>query len=941
MSVDEGNQIRIRGARQHNLKSVDLDIPRDQFVVVTGISGSGKSSLAFDTLYAEGQRRYVESLSAYARQFLERMQKPDVESVEGIPPTISIEQASGGSTPRSTVATQTEIFDYLRVLFARVGVPYCPECGKQIRRQSPQEIIEQVLEIPEGHRAMILAPLVRKRKGEHQEVLELLRREGFVRARINGEVVEIRDLPTLDKYKKHEIEAVVDRIVMREGVRQRVAESVEAALELGEGLVVVTHRPEEGDEEWTDELYSEEYGCPDCGVSISELTPRMFSFNSPYGACPTCDGLGTRPELDEDLIVPDRTKSIEDGAIEGWRKTGRRAAVYYSKKERKFAREFQVDRTKPFEDIPEEKKSILLYGTDPADEEKYGRSFEGVIPSMNRRFENTDSDYVKKKIHKFMSDLPCDECGGGRLRSESLSVRVNGKNIHEVVQLPIQQALPFFEDIELSGEEKEIAGPVLTELCDRLGFLRDVGLEYLTLDRRSATLSGGESQRIRLASQVGSGLVGVCYVLDEPTIGLHVRDNRRLIKTLERLRDLNNTVIVVEHDEDTIRAADYMIEIGPGAGEEGGEIVTAGPLEEVKSDGSESLTIQYLTDQKCIPLPEKRREPEEDSVLITGCRQNNLKDVDVEFPLGQFVCVTGVSGSGKSSLLTETLYPALHRQLYSSGRKPGTHRTIEGVEHINKVVLIDQDPIGKTPRSIPATYTGAFTPIRELFASTRESQVRGYEKGRFSFNVKGGRCEACSGRGEKVIEMHFLPDVHVDCEICGGKRYNRETLEVTYRDRTIADVLEMSFAEAREFFDNHDKLTRILQTVVDVGLGYLSLGQPSPTLSGGEAQRIKLSSELGRRQTGDTFYILDEPTTGLHYEDVKKLLNVLNRLVDKGNTVVVIEHNLHVIKMADHIIDLGPEGGEAEGGYVVAEGTPEEVVRAEGSHTGEYLKEVL
>ncbi|HXG60876.1 MAG TPA: excinuclease ABC subunit UvrA [Planctomycetota bacterium] len=924
--------ISIRGAREHNLKNVDLDLPRDRLIVITGLSGSGKSSLAFDTIYAEGQRRYVESLSAYARQFLEQMQKPDVESIEGLPPTISIEQRQGHATPRSTVATITEIYDYLRLLFARVGRPECYRCGRPIAQQTSDQIVEDMLGMPAGTRLAVLAPLVRGKKGHHKDVFERVRREGFVRVRVDGQVQELKDVLTLDKNRKHEIEAVVDRLVVEPGVRRRLADSVETALKLGEGLVIAAT-------DAGDKLYSTLYACPACGISFGELQPRLFSFNSPYGACGTCDGLGTRLELDADLIVPDKSLSLRDGAIEPWRRLGRRMTIRYNRRLREFGDLFGVKPTVPFEKIDPDRRRILLHGTTPEDEKRYGSWFEGVIPSLMHRFEATESEFIKQRILGYMTELPCPACGGKRLRPEALSVRVGGKNIHEVVSMTIGQARAFFQDLPLDREEQAIARLILKEIRSRLQFLSDVGLSYLTLDRRSSTLSGGEFQRIRLASQVGSGLVGVCYVLDEPTIGLHERDNRRLLETLFRLRDLGNTVIVVEHDEETIRAADHLVDVGPGAGRHGGEIVAQGTLADLVAE-KRSLTGRFLSGEEEIPVPASRRPADGSAVEIRGARENNLKGVTARFPLGCFVCVTGVSGSGKSTLVEEILRKALARALHGAREKPGAHEKITGVSHLDKVIEIDQSPIGRTPRSNPITYTGAFDEIRKLFALTKEARARGYAPGRFSFNVKGGRCEACEGQGTKVIEMHFLPDVYVTCEECKGRRYNRETLEVKYKGRDIAEVLDMPIEEALQFFANVPKLQRILQTLDDVGLGYMHAGQPATTLSGGEAQRVKLAAELGKTATGRTLYILDEPTTGLHFADIKKLLAVLNRLVDMGNTVVVIEHNMHVIKTADWLIDLGPEGGEA-GGEIVAVGTPEEVARNPRSHTGRFLRPFL
>jgi len=929
--------IIVHGAREHNLKNIHVEIPRDKLVVVTGISGSGKSSLAFDTIYAEGQRRYVESLSAYARQFLEQMRKPDVDYIEGLPPTISIEQRSGVSNPRSTVATTTEIFDYLRLLYARVGEPHCYKCGRKIAQQSPAQIVNRVLRLDKGTRVMLLAPVVRGRKGEHKDAIDSAKRQGFVRLRVDGEIVDIGAVPSLDKNKKHEIEVVVDRLVIKAGIRSRLADSAELALKVGEGLLTVA--AQEGGK-WEDHVFSELYACPICGVSLPELTPRMFSFNSPYGACPACDGLGTKLEFDPDLIVPDKSLSLFDGAVEAWRRTGVQMARWYWHVIRRFCDDFGADGNVPYRRFSKRLKKILIYGTDEKDLVKFGAKFTGVIPDLTRRFRKTESEHIKRRLHSYMSELPCPSCGGSRLRPESMAVTVGRKAIYALTRMSIEEAARFFKKLALPKEKAEIARLVLKEIRQRLSFLIDVGLAYITLDRRSATLSGGEAQRIRLATQVGSGLVGVCYALDEPSIGLHQKDNRKLIRTLKNLRDLGNTVIVVEHDETTIRSADHVVDLGPGAGAHGGWVVAQGALGEVLKS-SDSLTSQYLRGELSIELPVDRRPvSESNAITVKGARANNLKNINVSFPLGGFLCVTGVSGSGKSTLVDEILRKALARRIYGSGEKPGAHDSIAGATKIDKVIVIDQSPIGRTPRSNPATYTNVFSHVRALFAESREARIRGYKPGRFSFNVKGGRCEACQGQGTKKIEMHFLPDVYVICEECKGTRFNGETLEVRFKGKNIAEVLDMTVEEALAHFANFPKVMRLLRSLNDVGLGYIKLGQSSTTLSGGEAQRVKLASELGKVATGRTLYILDEPTTGLHFADIKRLVDVLNRLADMGNTVIVIEHHLDVIKMADYIIDLGPEGGE-KGGEVVAKGTPEEIARSRKSYTGKFLREIL
>jgi excinuclease ABC subunit A len=928
--------ITILGAREHNLRGIDVRIPRDQLVVITGLSGSGKSSLAFDTIYAEGQRKYVESLSAYARQFLEQMKKPDVESIEGLPPTIAIEQRSGGHNPRSTVATTTEIYDYLRLLFARVGSPHCWVCGKPISTQHAGQIVDTLMAEGEGTRLQVCAPLIRGQKGLHTEVFNRIQREGFVRVRVDGKMYELKDIPNLDKNRSHTIEAVVDRIVIRDGIRSRMADSVEIALALGDGLVLILE--EDKKDQWRESYFSEKYACLDHPeASMPELSPRCFSFNSPYGACKSCDGLGTILEFDPDLIVPDPNLSLTEGAIDAWRHGGKRMNIFYNRLLSRFCRHYQISPDTPFKNLPSAIRKTLLYG----DTDETGETgFEGVIPNLTRRFRNTDSDFVKARLHGFLSEQPCQECGGARLRRESLAVRIEGKNIHEITMMSIAEASGFFNALKMGRAETQIAKPIVKELRHRLEFMLNVGLDYLTLNRTSSTLSGGEAQRIRLATQVGSALVGVCYVLDEPSIGLHHRDNQKLIGTLRKLTDLGNTVVVVEHDEDTMYAADHIIDMGPGAGAHGGEIVAAGTVQEIIAS-ERSLTGKYLSGQRQIALPTKRRKVNIKYCLeVCGAGQNNLKEIDVQFPLGVFVCVTGVSGSGKSSLVSQVLLPAVRRRLYNSREKQGRYKKLLGTTRIDKVIQIDQSPIGRTPRSNPATYTGVFDLIRQLFSKTRESKIRGYAPGRFSFNVKGGRCEYCQGQGTRKIEMHFLPDVYVECEQCKGTRYNAETLEIRYRGMNIADVLAMPAENALTFFENFPKITRLLEALYDVGLGYISLGQSSTTLSGGEAQRVKLAGELGKPSTGHTLYVLDEPTTGLHFADIQNLLNVLNRLVDKGNTALVIEHNLDVIKMADYIIDLGPEGGEA-GGQVIATGSPEEIAASGQSYTGKFLKSKL
>ncbi|OHB78232.1 MAG: excinuclease ABC subunit A [Planctomycetes bacterium RBG_16_55_9] len=947
MAIRTEKAIRITGASEHNLKNISLSIPRDKLVVITGISGSGKSSLAFDTIYAEGRRKYVESLSTYARQFLEQMQKPSVSEITGLPPTIAIEQRSASSNPRSTVATTTEIYDYFRVLFARVGQPHCWVCGKEITSQHSSQIVESILSRPEGTKIQVCAPLIRGKKGEHKDIFASIQRDGFVRVRVDGAICDVRSVPPLDKNKKHDIAAVVDRLIIKEGVRVRLADSVETALKLADGiLLVLLQKPEAdkqngGDGRWEEAIYSEKFACPEHPqASLEELSPRLFSFNSPYGACKGCDGLGTILEFDPDLIVPDKSVSLENGAIDAWRKGGKRMNIFYNRLIKRFCKNTGISKSTPFEQIPEQYKKILMNGTTADDEDKYGVFFEGIIPNLVRRWENTTSEYVKTRLSGYLSHQPCRSCEGARLRPEAIAVTVGGKNIHQLTALSIEKAQRFFGRMKLDEEKTLIAMAVLKEIKARLKFMVDVGLGYLTLDRTSSTLAGGEAQRIRLATQVGSGLVGVCYVLDEPTIGLHKRDNDRLLGILQRLSKLGNTVIVVEHDEDIIRSADHIIDIGPAAGAHGGELVAQGTLLDIINCKS-SLTGQYLSGEKSIALPlERRRYNLKKSVEVKGAAENNLKNIDVKFPLGVFTCVTGVSGSGKSTLVSEILLKALKRRLYHSREKPGAHRNVLGTSLIDKVIEIDQSPIGKTPRSNPATYTGAFDLIRKLFSMTREAKIRGYKPGRFSFNVKGGRCESCKGQGTKKIEMHFLPDVYVTCQSCKGTRYNPETLAVTYKGKNIADVLDMRIDDALNFFANFPVIVRILRTLADVGLGYTQLGQASTTLSGGEAQRVKLSAELGKAATGHTLYILDEPTTGLHFADIHNLLNVLQRLTDCGNTVVVIEHNLDVIKIADYIIDLGPEGGEA-GGTIVAAGSPEEIIKNKNSFTARFLKDKL
>lgn len=936
------DEIVIRGAREHNLKNLNLTIPRDKLIVFTGLSGSGKSSLAFDTIYAEGQRRYVESLSSYARQFLGQMEKPDVDTIEGLSPAVSIDQKSTNNNPRSTVGTVTEIHDYLRLLYARIGIPHCPKCGRVIRRQTVDEVVEQVMAFGEGARVQIIAPAVRGRKGEHVKLLEQIQKDGYVRVKVDGEIYDIADVPKLDKKLKHTIDVIVDRIVVRAGAESRLAGSLETAFAFGAGLAKVEHNGEE-------QLFSENYACPDCGVSIEELTPRMFSFNNPYGACPTCSGLGALMKIDPALIVPNGELSLRQGAINvtGWQSsnTASIAGMYLAALGDKYG--FDMDT--PFNKLSEQARHAILYGTGNErihieyrrefGEGSYDSPFEGVIPNLERRYKETQSDYMKHEIEEYMANIPCPDCKGKRLKSESLAVTVGGMNIAQLSDMTVRHAREKLSALTLNKTEEMIAGRILKEIDSRLGFLISVGLDYLTLSRAAGTLSGGEAQRIRLATQIGSSLVGVLYILDEPSIGLHQRDNAKLIDTLKGMRDIGNTLIVVEHDEETMLNADYIVDIGPGPGEHGGEVVFAGTPEEIMTD-EKSITGKYLSGREYIAVPAKRRETGENWLQIRGARANNLKNVNVDIPLGVFTCVTGVSGSGKSSLVNEVLKKTLLRDLNRARTRPGEHDEILGIDKLDKIIDIDQSPIGRTPRSNPATYTGLFDLIRDVFAQTPDAKMRGYTNGRFSFNVKGGRCEACRGDGILKIEMHFLPDIYVPCEVCGGKRYNRETLEVKYKGKTIADVLDMTVEEALKFFAPLPKLARKLQTLYDVGLGYIRLGQSSTTLSGGEAQRVKLATELARRDTGRTLYVLDEPTTGLHTDDVKRLIAILQRLCDGGSTVVVIEHNLDVIKTADYIIDLGPEGGDM-GGTIVCTGTPEQVAQNKKSYTGIYLKPML
>ena len=935
------DQIIVRGARSHNLKNIDVEIPRDQLVVITGLSGSGKSSLAFDTLYAEGQRRYVESLSAYARQFLGQMDKPDVDSIDGLSPAIAIDQKTTSRNPRSTVGTVTEINDYLRLLYARVGKPYCPNDGTLIESQSIEQMVNRVMELPERTKIQILAPIVKGKKGEHKKVFESIQKDGYIRIRVDGEMMETTDEISLEKNKKHSIEIVVDRIIVSDKSRSRLFDSLEAALRLAEGYAIVDVIGQE------EILFSEHYACPHCGFTIGELEPRLFSFNAPFGACPECDGLGMKLEVDIDLVIPDKEKTLNEGALAPWNPI---SSNYYPEMLRQFCEQFKVPMDLPFETLTQSQKNLVLYGSEDATfhfhyQNEFGGvrdvdvPFEGVIVNVKRRYHETNSDYTREQMRQYMTELSCKACHGHRLNEQALAVKVNHKHISEVLELSVDEEIEFFKDLTLSPQDEQIAAPILKEVQSRLTFLKNVGLQYLNLSRAAGTLSGGEAQRIRLATQIGSNLSGVLYILDEPSIGLHQRDNDRLIQSLQNMRDLGNTLIVVEHDEDTMRAADYLIDIGPGAGEFGGQIIAAGTPEEVEKNPN-SLTGQYLSGKKSIAVPTERRTEDKGWIHLKGASENNLKSVNVDIPLGRLVAVTGVSGSGKSSLVNGVLKKVLAREISKSKEKPGAFKSIEGYEGLDKIIDIDQSPIGRTPRSNPATYTSVFDDIRDLFATTNEAKLRGYKKGRFSFNVKGGRCEACKGDGILKIEMHFLPDVYVPCEICHGSRYNSETLEVKYKGKSIAEVLEMTVDDAVEFFQAVPKIKRKLQTIKDVGLGYVTLGQSATTLSGGEAQRMKLASELQRVSTGNTFYVLDEPTTGLHTDDIARLLEVLNRLVESGNTVLVIEHNLDVIKTADYIIDMGPEGGSG-GGQIVATGTPEEVAQVKGSFTGQYLKKVL
>ena len=934
--------IFVKGAREHNLKNVDVEIPRDKLVVLTGLSGSGKSSLAFDTIYAEGQRRYVESLSSYARQFLGQMEKPDVDHIEGLSPAISIDQKTTSKNPRSTVGTVTEIYDYLRLLYARIGIPHCPVCGREIKQQTIDQIVDRVMKLEDNTKILVLAPVVKARKGQHVKEFDAARKSGYVRVRVDGIIYDLSEEIKLEKNKKHTIEIVVDRLVIRPSIRSRLSDSIETASSLSGGLTVISIVDGE------DITFSQNYACPEHGISIEELSPRMFSFNNPFGACKKCTGLGVFMKVDPDLILPNKNLSVNQGGMKasGWAMEGNSiASMYFEALSKRY--HFTLDT--PIRDLPDKIVNIILYGTNGEKlklvrrhehgNNVYHSAFEGIINNLERRFRETQSNWIKEEIQSYMSAIPCDECSGKRLSKESLSVTVGGINISDFCEKSVSDALLFIENLALTEREKIIADSILKEICERLVFLKSVGLEYLTLSRASGSLSGGESQRIRLATQIGSSLMGVLYILDEPSIGLHQRDNDKLLATLKHLRDLGNTVIVVEHDEDTMYAADYIVDIGPGAGVHGGHVVCSGTVEQIKAC-PDSITGQYLNGTKKVDVPKTRRKGNGKNLRIVGAKQNNLKNINATIPLGKLVCITGVSGSGKSSLINEILYKHLASVLNGAKTKPGLHREILGLEHLDKVIDINQSPIGRTPRSNPATYTGVFTDIRELFASTQEAKIRGFSSGRFSFNVKGGRCEACSGDGIIKIEMHFLPDIYVPCEVCKGKRYNRETLEIKYKDKTIYDILEMTVEEGISFFSNIPKITRKLQTLYDVGLGYIKIGQPATTLSGGEAQRVKLATELSKRSTGKTIYILDEPTTGLHIADVHKLIEVLQKLVDSGNSVVVIEHNLDLIKTADYIIDLGPEGGQ-KGGYIVAKGTPEEIVKVEESYTGKYLRKLL